>query len=321
MLDRRHVVIALACFVVAAVGWLLFSFGTEDDAPGTAEIAAAPKEQPHGPSPFGSGPAVLEPAPTAPPSERVLRETDASREFFSTDNLKPFITQARSNPAAASFFYAVLAIQECEEFASAPAEVGNDKPAPARQAAQSMYERRCREVTGADIRQQRALALEGASAGDLGLAVVTPLAPGTTVQAAGGTRVQRMIDGLYTARDAGVVWALVRDLAVSGDDLSIRGRPMSEAELTAMPAAILLAGCELGVPCDANHPLVRWECMASGLCDATNLQELFRRVDERYWTAYRQGSQFDLGAALRLRDEIVLGVRAGDRGLLVYRPG
>lgn len=326
-LDRRHLV-AAAALAIAAAALMFYSGSADDDDATTASPATppVPKDAPHGPSPFGSGPGVLEPAPVAPPSQRVLRETDASREFFTTTNLKPFITHARSNPSGASYFYAVLALQECEEFASAPADVDKNAtptmPRP-QQAALSMYEQRCRDVTGPDIRQLRRLADEGAAARDAGLAVFTPVAPGTTAQAAAaaGVRERRMIEGLYAARDAGVIWALVRDLAVSGDELSIRGRPMSEVELSSMPAALLLAGCELGVPCDDSHPLVRWECMASGLCDAPDLPSLFRRVDARYWNAYRPASRFDLGVAMRLRDEIVSGVRAGDRAVLVYRTG
>lgn len=281
-------------------------------------------EQAHGPSPFSSGPAAVEADQAhVPRPQPASRDTAASREFFSTDNLKSLIANARSNPSAGSFFYATMAIRECEQYATSlpmmQAEAA--KMSPKRAAAVAVYATRCKDVNSRDMALLRRLGDEGIAAGDIGFASLTPLSSKIVPigDPARSSRRDRLLEGLYSAPDAGVVWAVANELALSSDGLSVSGHAMNEIERSSLPAAILLAGCELGVPCDARHPLLRWSCVSSALCDATSLQELFRQVDSPYWAPYTEATRFDIQTAMRLRDRILRGIADGDRSVLTYR--
>lgn len=291
-------------------GWLQLSV-----AQAQVKLVAAPRGHPHGPSPFGRMPSAAEPAV-------VSRATEASAAYFAATNLKPFIANAAASPASASYFYATLAIRECEQHQYAMASLPSQQQMhPRRQAAVAGFAQRCSEVTRTDIRQLRKLGDEGLAAGDVGFDAVTPesspssWATGTL----SGARHHRLIEGLHEARDAGVVWAVARELALASDGLQVAGRVMSEAERSSLPAALMLATCEFGVPCDGSNPLLRWECMASGRCEASSLRELFERSGSLFWLPYTRYTRFDYQVALQLRDEIVRGIAGGDRSVLAYR--
>lgn len=315
---NRISVLAISALAAAATFVALQTLWEEPPAP--APVQPPPKESPHGPNPFGSGPAsTAEPAPER--SGPAARESEASREFFSTTDLKPFVTQARANPSSGSYLYAALAIRECDDYANERASIEALAPPipPRRQAAIDSFEQRCARITGPELRQLGRLAEEGVAAKDIGRAALASMAL-PAGQAANVQVLQQLIDTLPRASEPGVVWATAYELALSAEDLAVGRQPMSESEQTSLPAALMLASCELGVPCDASHPLLRWECMAKGLCDVANLQALFQRVDHAYWRAYVGSGRYEDGVALQLRDRIVRGVREKDATVLTVRP-
>jgi len=278
----------------------------------------------------------------SPPS----RETAASKAFFTSVDLKPFITNASSNPSAASFFYATLAIRECElymgamrtlegkdsqlwsdepglyEFAKSIFAIGVERSAmsPKRRAIVESYEQRCSWYPQFNHKLLRKLGDDGVAAGDVGFAVLTPLTSKMRTSAERAELPHKMVEGLYSTQDAGVMWAAARELALSSDALSISGRQLSTIERSSLPAALMLTTCEFGAACDASNPLVRWECLMRDWCDVSSLQELFKKSDTLYWLPYTEFVRFDLRTALQLRDEIVRGIASGDCTVLTYRP-
>lgn len=326
---NKYIVIAVAaCVAVAALlmGRHLHLRPSQVSVAPQSGAQQAAKESPHGPNPFGSVPGPGEqssaPAISAKPASR---ETEASREFFApTTNLISFVTNARSSPSAASYFYATMAIRECDQYMYAMVSLKAELPSMSakRRATVETNTLRCSEVEKLEGKLLRKLGDEGVAAGDAGFAAMTPLTSkvSSAAEAAGGQQQRKMIEGMYATQDAGVMWAVAHELAMSSDALSVSGRRMTEIERSSLPAAVMLASCEFGAPCDASNPLVRWQCLASDLCDVTGLNALFKQSGTDFWASYTEGSRFDHQVALKLRDEIVSGIARGDRRVLTYRP-
>lgn len=270
----------------------------------TADTAAAISPQP----------APVQRAQVTPRS--ITRASPQSAQFFESSDLKQIVDDARKNPAAGSFYYATLALRECDNTTIqriSAVEGAENMGGPKREAMIEKAQQRCRNVTAADIAALRQLGDEGLAANDSAFAVVAPLSSKRIAQGA-----PELIDALYGRSDAGVMLTVLSQLALRSDFLQVHGRQMTEAERSSLPAALMLLGCDMGVPCDDRHPLVRVQCIGHGSCDAQDLSALVQRSDIEFWRPYSRGNRFDYQAALALKNELADSITRGDRSALRY---
>ena len=249
----------------------------------------------------------------------VARITPQSTQFFDSTDLKQIVDRARSNPSAGSYYYATLALRECETTLYsrlAAVEQATDFGGSKREVMLAKAQERCRNVDDEGGKLLRRLGDEGLAAGDVVFASLAPLQSKVGTPRSGAD----LINALYTLDDAGALAMVLNELAVRSDSLQVHGRQLSEAEKSSLPAALLLLGCEMGVPCDDRNPLVRSYCISRGRCE-DDLPTLLRRFDVTEWIVYTRGSRFDYQTAVALKQELGDAIARGDRAALRSLPG
>lgn len=324
MLNSKNklLVAALACGAAALGYWMFLSAAPVEAAaqtppPGAAGRAAASAGEADSRLEVSSTPsskaAARVEALSLPP-----RTSSASAEFYAAKDLKPFVANARADPARASYFFAARAIRECEtafDYQGAAPAAG--ATAARFEAIKRRLAERCARLTVDDYKSLRRLGDEGLLAKDVGFSFARPLS--STLNAP-PVALQDLVDGLMRAPDAAVFESVMREVMLRTERMKLFGRTPTEIEKSSLPAALLLLTCDVGAPCGESNWLVEYACLANGRCTG-GVDELLASTGGEYMRLFNRGARYSHLAALELKSKLAAAIRAGDRNFLTPGDG
>ena len=335
---RWPVIVVLVTATGAALyAWHLLSSDANTQVTSTAaesRSSAAPSVYTF--SSQASGPAPSKPDVRLPPrlaNRNAPVNASSVQRFYAADDVQQFLQAALEHTTPENLLLANQAQLECDGD-WVPGLVRRDEPIldPHRLQILESRDRRCKNYDRALVKRIRQKIsgdsvlsneiLDSAEA-PYYLRLIGNLDQYTYLEKRGTSSIKYAADILTNSDDAAVVFDAAKTLANSSPErIQLDGKALTAVEQASFAAAVMLATCDIGVPCDRSNPMMARLCAVQGICEFDSLEDLLRSTSPEKLSLLAccpDPTLYDFATASKLRQSLSIAIRNGNRELITVK--